>query len=61
MSKERPICEGPVPPSKTRPHVFCSHACRQQAVGLEQRAVSLAERAATAQAQWERVKAARDG
>jgi hypothetical protein len=54
-----PICEEPLPPSRTRPHVYCSHACRQQAVGLEQRAVSLAERAALAQAQWERLQQAR--
>jgi endogenous inhibitor of DNA gyrase (YacG/DUF329 family) len=54
-----PICEEPLPTSRTRPHVYCSHACRQQAVGLEQRAVSLAERAAVAQAQWERLQQAR--
>jgi endogenous inhibitor of DNA gyrase (YacG/DUF329 family) len=61
MTEERacPICEEPLPPSRTRPHVYCSHRCRQQAVGLEQRATSLAERAAVAVAQWERVKRAR--
>jgi len=59
MSKECPICEEPVPPSKTRPHIFCSHVCRQQAVGLEQRAASIAERAARASAAWERLQQAR--
>jgi hypothetical protein len=54
-----PICEEPLPLSRTRPHVYCSHACRQQAVGLEQRAASLAERATVAQAQWERLQQAR--
>jgi hypothetical protein len=54
-----PICEEPLPASRTRPHVYCSHACRQQAVGLEQRAVSLAERATVAQAQWERLQQVR--
>jgi hypothetical protein len=54
-----PICEQPLPPSRTRPRVYCRHACRQRAVGLEKRAERLAEWATEAQAQWERLQATR--
>jgi predicted nucleic acid-binding Zn ribbon protein len=53
-----PVCEKPVPPSKTRPRVFCSHRCRTKAFELEVQIANLMKRLATAEAQWQRVKRA---
>ncbi len=44
-----PVCAGPLPPSHTRPHVFCSHRCRTRAHDIRKRAERLAERLAAAQ------------
>jgi hypothetical protein len=56
-----PVCDELLPPSRTRPRICCSHAYRQAAVGLERRAKSLAQRAAKAEAAWERVREAKRG
>lgn len=37
-----PVCEGPIPPSKTKPRIYCSHNCRQYAWNLERRAMHAA-------------------
>jgi hypothetical protein len=58
MSKECPVCGTSLPPSRTRPHKFCSHACRTARWTLERRADSLAQRAAEAEAAWAKVKRA---
>jgi endogenous inhibitor of DNA gyrase (YacG/DUF329 family) len=44
-----PVCAKPVPVGRTRPFIFCSHACRQKAWDLERQAGSLADRAVSAQ------------
>lgn len=49
MTKTCPVCTGPIPPSRTRPHVYCSHNCRQYAWNLERRA----KRAAEVLSAWE--------
>jgi len=56
-----PVCDEPIPPSRTRPRTFCSHRCRQAAWTLERRAISLAERAEVAQAAWAKVQARKGG
>jgi hypothetical protein len=53
-----PVCEGSMPPSRTRPHKFCSHRCRTKASELEGQIDSLVQRLTKAQAQLQRVQAA---
>jgi len=60
MSKECPVCEGPMPPSRTKPHIFCSHRCRTKASELEVQIANLMMRLSKAQAQLERVQAAKE-
>jgi predicted nucleic acid-binding Zn ribbon protein len=47
-----PICEEPVPPNRTRPHVYCSHACRTRAYYARHR-VELAARRRAKRAEQE--------
>jgi hypothetical protein len=54
-----PVCEGPMPPSKTRPRIYCSHNCRQYAWSLERRVRGLTRRLSEAQESWERLELAR--
>jgi endogenous inhibitor of DNA gyrase (YacG/DUF329 family) len=58
--RDCPVCSNPVPPSRTRPHIYCSPKCRTAAWDLEHRAARLAAQAAEVAAAWERVRAARD-
>lgn len=60
MTKRKcPVCTEPLPPSRTKPHVYCGHNCRHYAWALERRVVSLTKRAAEAQAEWDRLQQAR--
>jgi hypothetical protein len=54
-----PVCEGPLPAKRTKPHIFCSHRCRTKASELEGQIDSLVERLTKAQAQWQRVQTAK--
>lgn len=55
MTKTCPVCSGALPPSRTRPRVYCSHNCRQYAWNLERRA----KQAAQVISAWERLQRAR--
>jgi hypothetical protein len=56
MTKTCPVCTVPMPTSHTRPHVYCSHNCRQYAWKLERRAKHAAEVISA----WEAVRARKE-
>jgi endogenous inhibitor of DNA gyrase (YacG/DUF329 family) len=52
-----PVCGKPVPVSRTRPFIFCSHRCRQRPHDLRKRVERRAKALAAAQAALDEVEA----
>jgi endogenous inhibitor of DNA gyrase (YacG/DUF329 family) len=51
-----PVCGKPVPVSRTRPFIFCSHRCRQRPHDLRKRVERRAQALAAAQAALDEVE-----